>query len=110
MTADQTMALATGVMLALAAALLAVAAICALVRIVLGPSLPDRVVALDAIALLAICAIGLAALATRAAAMLDAAMAMALVSFVGTVALARYAERRHARGAPPPPTGRPRRP
>lgn len=63
-------------------------------RIIKGPSLPDRVVGLDLIALLALCVTGLLALTSDAPAKLDAALALALVAFLGTIALGRYAETR----------------
>lgn len=58
-----------------------------------GPSLADRVVALDMMtaAIVAFCA--LFALQTGSDAYLDIALALALVSFLSVVALARYAER-----------------
>ena len=62
-------------------------------RLVRGPSLPDRVVALDmmSIAIVAFC--GLATVRYGMAAFLDVALVMALVAFLATVALARFAER-----------------
>ncbi|QBF30994.1 monovalent cation/H+ antiporter complex subunit F [Thalassococcus sp. S3] len=67
------------------------------VRLALGPSLPDRVVALDmmTIAILAFC--GLAAIRADDQAFLDVALVLALVGFLATVALARFAERRKNR-------------
>jgi multicomponent Na+:H+ antiporter subunit F len=65
----------------------------AFVRIVLGPTLPDRVVAFDLLAVLAVAFIGLLALRSGQQVFLDAAIALALVAFVGTVAYARYVER-----------------
>ncbi len=69
----------------------------AFMRLVLGPSLPDRVVALDmmSVAIVAFC--GLAAIRSRDAAFLDVALALALVGFLATVALARFAERHRLR-------------
>ncbi len=66
-------------------------------RLVLGPSLPDRVVALDmmTVAIVAFC--GLAAVRSGIAAFLDVALALALVGFLATVALARFAERQRLR-------------
>lgn len=63
-------------------------------RLLRGPSLPDRVVALDmmTVAIAAFC--GLAAVRTGEAAFLDVALVLALVGFIATVALARFAERR----------------
>jgi multicomponent Na+:H+ antiporter subunit F len=63
------------------------------VRLVKGPTLPDRVIAIDLIGVLMVCLLGLMAGSTRQEAFLDAAMVVALISFVGTVAYARYIER-----------------
>lgn len=75
-------------------------------RLVRGPHLPDRIVALDMLALVAICAAGLQALATGSTSFLDLALVMALVSFLSTVAFARYVEwvafRRRGEANPPP--------
>jgi multicomponent Na+:H+ antiporter subunit F len=62
-------------------------------RLMLGPSLPDRVVALDmmTVAIVAFC--GLAAIQFADPAFLDVALVLALVGFLATVALARFAER-----------------
>lgn len=60
----------------------------ALLRLILGPSLPDRVVALDAIATMAVGALALTAISTNQSILLDVALAMALITFLGTVALA----------------------
>ncbi|MEM9850902.1 MAG: monovalent cation/H+ antiporter complex subunit F, partial [Pseudomonadota bacterium] len=65
----------------------------ALYRLARGPSLPDRVVALDmmTVAIVAFC--GLAAISSCDAAFLDVALVLALLGFLATVALARFAER-----------------
>jgi multicomponent Na+:H+ antiporter subunit F len=63
-------------------------------RLVRGPTTADRVVALDVLAAVAIGFIATYAAATGATALLDAALVLALVSFVGTVAFARYLEHR----------------
>ncbi len=73
--------------------ILAIAMILALVRLLLGPSLPDRVVALDLMTSLGIGTIATYAIATEQAALLDVAIVLALVSFLGTVAFAYYIER-----------------
>lgn len=74
-------------------ALLVLATALAVLRLVRGPGLPDRVVALDflAVALVSFC--GLLALRTGVQALLDVALVIALVGFLATVALARFAER-----------------
>jgi multicomponent Na+:H+ antiporter subunit F len=73
--------------------MLAAAALVAFVRLLRGPSLPDRVVAIDLIGVLSVGLIVVISAATGVAALLDVAIVIALVSFVGTVAYARYVER-----------------
>jgi multicomponent Na+:H+ antiporter subunit F len=70
---------------------LAVALVLAFVRMVIGPTLPDRIVALDTIAYLCIGFIAISAIVTRHEVYLDAAATLALIAFVSTVALARHA-------------------
>jgi multicomponent Na+:H+ antiporter subunit F len=68
--------------------------ILAFVRMVKGPSITDRIVALDVMAVIAISIMVLYAIKTQNALFLDVAIAMALVVFLGTVAFARSFERR----------------
>ena len=71
----------------------------AFIRLVRGPSLADRVVALDLITVLAVSFAALVGLAFDERAFLDVALALALVAFLATVAFARYAEQsRHNDG------------
>lgn len=79
--------------LSLAAALLLAAMVCAAIRIVRGPSGPDRVVALDMISLLGVAATGLAVLVSGSTAFIDIAVGIALVGFLATVAFAGFIER-----------------
>jgi multicomponent Na+:H+ antiporter subunit F len=72
---------------------LAVAAVLTFVRLVRGPTLPDRVIAIDLIGVLIVCLLVVVAESTAQQAFLDVAMVLALISFVGTVAYARYIER-----------------
>ena len=64
------------------------------IRLVRGPSLPDRVVALDLIGMLTVGTIASYEVFMGQSALLDAAIVVALVAFLGTVAFARYVERR----------------
>jgi multicomponent Na+:H+ antiporter subunit F len=73
--------------------MIAVALLLSFVRVLYGPTLPDRVVALD---LIGVCAVGLMVLGAAVSeerAFLDAAVVMALLGFLGTVAYARYTEK-----------------
>ena len=62
-------------------------------RLVRGPTLADRVVALDMMTVTIVAFCGLFAVLTGARAFLDVAIVVALVGFLATVALARFAER-----------------
>lgn len=73
--------------------LIALAIAVGFVRLWRGPTLSDRVVALDMMTASIIAFCGLFAVRAQIEAYLDIAVALALVSFVSVVALARYAER-----------------
>lgn len=64
------------------------------VRLLRGPSLPDRVIALDILSVLGIGIIVAFSIATDQPVFVDVASVLALVSFLGTVAFAAYVERR----------------
>ncbi len=66
----------------------------AFIRLVKGPTLPDRVVALDLMTTLGIGIIATYAIATDEAIFIDVAVVVALLSFLGTVAFAYYVYRR----------------
>ncbi|MEM6287507.1 MAG: cation:proton antiporter [Bacteroidota bacterium] len=72
--------------------LLGLAFVLVFVRLVRGPSLPDRVVALDMIAFLAVATIALWSIEKGVTAYLDAALVLALMAFLATVAFGRYIE------------------
>jgi multisubunit Na+/H+ antiporter MnhF subunit len=65
----------------------------ALWRIARADSAFDRVVALDLIGGICLCFLVLIAIGFKQAIFLDSAFALAVVSYLGTVALARYLER-----------------
>jgi multicomponent Na+:H+ antiporter subunit F len=74
---------------------LGVALLISVVRLVRGPTLPDRIVAMDLIGVLVVGLIIVLAASTQVRATLDAAIVIALIGFVGTVAYATYVERGH---------------
>lgn len=76
-------------------ATLGLALLVALARLVKGPTLPDRVVAMDLIGVLVVGLIVVLAGATDVIATLDAAVVIALIGFVATVGYATYVERGH---------------
>jgi multicomponent Na+:H+ antiporter subunit F len=72
---------------------LGVALLVAFIRLVKGPTLPDRIVAMDLFGMLVVGFIVVLAGSTGVRATLDAAIVIALVGFLGTVAYATYVER-----------------
>lgn len=73
--------------------MIAVSLFISLIRVVRGPTLVDRVVGVDLIGVSSVCLMVLAAKVSAEAAFLDAAVVIALIGFLATVAYARYAER-----------------
>lgn len=73
--------------------LLAVALLLVFVRLVRGPDLPDRVVALDLMTVLLMGMIAVYGIGANQPVFLDVAIVLALVSFVATIAFAAYLER-----------------
>jgi multicomponent Na+:H+ antiporter subunit F len=63
------------------------------VRLVVGPTLADRVVALDMAAFVAIGVVALYAVLMHEPAFLDVALVLALIAFMATAAFARFVER-----------------
>jgi multicomponent Na+:H+ antiporter subunit F len=74
-------------------AMLGAALLAAFVRLVKGPTLPDRIVAMDLFGVLVVGVIVVLAGSRGVRATLDAAIVIALVGFLSTVAYATYVER-----------------
>lgn len=74
--------------------LLVIAVVIVFIRLVKGPELPDRVVSLDLMTSIGIGIIATYAMATGEKVLIDVAIILALISFLGTVAFAYYIERR----------------
>lgn len=78
---------------AIAFLLLGAAFVLAFVRLAAGPTIADRVVALDLMAMIAAGIMAASAVSYGNEALLDATMIIALIAFVGTAAFARYVEK-----------------
>lgn len=65
-----------------------------LARLLKGPSLPDRIIALEGLASALTVAVIIAAATTKEAFEITIVIVVALVGFVGTGVLARFVERR----------------
>lgn len=81
-------------MIAIASVILVLAAVCFVFRAVLGPSLADRVVAVDGLVVTIVAGILCNAIARDESWFLDVAVVVAFIGFVGTTAAARFIERR----------------
>lgn len=77
-----------------AGVIFAISMVIAVVRLLMGPSLPDRVVALDTLGFHAVGVLCLYAIVTSEPSLLAAALVAALILFLGTAAFAIYVERR----------------
>jgi multicomponent Na+:H+ antiporter subunit F len=77
---------------AAALALIGASVLLVLVRLVRGPDLANRVVALDLLSVLGVGIASAASVVSDDAVYLDVALILALIAFVSTIAFARYAE------------------
>lgn len=77
---------------------LVVAALLVLVRIIRGPSVLDRTIASEVLISIMVCGFGLQAAITRSSTTLPILVSLALLGFVGSVAIARFVARDHDRG------------
>jgi multicomponent Na+:H+ antiporter subunit F len=78
----------------IALVMLGLALLVSIVRIIIGPSIADRVLALDLMTVIAMGFIGAISVRTGLSLYLDIAIALALLGFLATIALARYILRR----------------
>ena len=74
--------------------LLVLGLIMTFLRLLKGPMLPNRIAALDLMSVFGIGMIAVYAVLSNQPVFIDVAAVLALVSFLGTVALAAYLERR----------------
>jgi len=64
------------------------------IRLVIGPTLPDRVVALELMATLTLAYIGIYSIESGKDHFLDVGLVIALTSFLAAIGFARYLEKR----------------
>ncbi|AYC29953.1 Na(+)/H(+) antiporter subunit F1 [Paenisporosarcina cavernae] len=62
-------------------------------RVIVGPTIPDRVVALDTIGVALICMIGLISILADTSFYLDIILLLAILAFIGTVAFSKFLEK-----------------
>ena len=78
-------------------AMLGTAALLALLRAAKGPTMLDRVIALDVIVAIVVIGLAVEAAANRHATTLPVIVVLALVGFVGSVSVARFAAKEEAK-------------
>ncbi len=81
-------------MIAVAYLLLAAAAALFMVRMLIGPNIADRVIAIDGLLATILAGVMVNASSTGSSISIDTVLVVALLGFVGTSVLARYIEQR----------------
>jgi multicomponent Na+:H+ antiporter subunit F len=77
-------------MLNITLVLMTISIIPCIYRILFGPTIPDRVVGLDAMTLVMVVTIGVYSYVKDSIFFLNAALVLSIIAFVGTVAIAKY--------------------
>jgi multicomponent Na+:H+ antiporter subunit F len=77
--------------------LLTTGAVLALVRVVRGPTVLDRIIAMDVLLAIVMAAIGAEAAFSRDATALPVLVVLSILGFIGSVSVARFATRRPPR-------------
>jgi multisubunit Na+/H+ antiporter MnhF subunit len=72
--------------------IVAVSLVMAVARLLMGPSIPDRTMALDMILMHVVALIALYGITIERDVLVDAIMVTSVLGFLGTVAIARYIE------------------
>lgn len=62
-------------------------------RLIIGPSVPDRVVALDSLGVALICMIGMISVLAGTSFFLEIILLLAILAFIGTVAFSKFLEK-----------------
>ncbi|MEG0448668.1 MAG: Na(+)/H(+) antiporter subunit F1 [Lysinibacillus sp.] len=79
--------------LLLALALFSVSIALSLYRVIRGPSMPDRAIALDTIGINLLSLIAIVSIVLKTKAYLEAILILGILAFIGTIAFTKYIER-----------------
>lgn len=63
------------------------------IRIVIGPTLPDRIIALDVVGVLLISAIAIISILTQTLVFFDVILVLGILAFISTIAFSKFLER-----------------
>jgi multicomponent Na+:H+ antiporter subunit F len=81
------------IMLTISLVLFGVAIAITLIRMIIGPSLPDRVLALDVIGVQLVSALAIISIILGTQAFLEVILVLAVLAFIGTIAFSKHIER-----------------
>lgn len=81
------------IILKLSLALFMFAIALSLYRVIKGPSMPDRAIALDTIGVNLISSIAIVSIVLNTKAFLEAILILGILAFIGTIAFSKYIER-----------------
>lgn len=81
------------IVLQVSLALTSFSLILVLIRAIIGPSTSDRILALDTLGMMLIGIIGLVMMLQETVVYADIALVVAIIGFVGTIAMAKFLER-----------------
>ncbi|MDX7993726.1 Na(+)/H(+) antiporter subunit F1 [Bacillus subtilis] len=79
--------------LQIALGIMAVSTFLYVIRVIKGPTVPDRVVALDAIGINLIAITALVSILLKTSAFLDTILLLGILSFIGTIAFSKFLEK-----------------
>ncbi|KPN97657.1 Na(+)/H(+) antiporter subunit F1 [Lysinibacillus sp. ZYM-1] len=79
--------------LLLALAFFSISITLSLYRVIRGPSMPDRAIALDTIGVNLLSAIAIVSIILKTKAYLEAILILGILAFIGTIAFTKYIER-----------------
>lgn len=80
-------------MLAISVVLFAITIGIAVIRMIIGPSMPDRVIAMDVIGVNLLAMIGVVSVMYGTKAYLEVILILGILSFISTIAFSKYIER-----------------
>jgi multicomponent Na+:H+ antiporter subunit F len=73
--------------------ILSVSIVASLYRVIIGPSMPDRVIALDTIGINIIGIVGVLSIMLEVQAFLEIILLIGILAFIGTIAFSKFIER-----------------
>ncbi|HZG71830.1 MAG TPA: Na(+)/H(+) antiporter subunit F1 [Chondromyces sp.] len=81
------------IVMRLALLCISISMLCLIYRVIKGPSVPDKVIALDAMGINLIAIIALISMILKTSAFLDVILLVGILAFIGTVAFAKFLEK-----------------